>query len=67
MISVSSVLDGKSYITPERSFRFGCIYESKKGGNDQESIQVPHLTQDTTWESDKSTIKHHKQEPRGLP
>ena len=26
--------------------------------------QVPHLTQDTTWESDK-TIKHHKQEPRG--
>ena len=28
--------------------------------------QVPHLTQDTTWESDKNTIKHHKQEPRGL-
>ena len=26
---------------------------------------VPHLTQDTTWESDKNTIKHHKQEPRG--
>ena len=24
--------------------------------------QVPHLTQDTTWESDKSTIKHHTQE-----
>ena len=23
--------------------------------------QVPHLTQDTTWESDKNTIKHHKQ------
>ena len=23
--------------------------------------QVPHLTQDTTWESDKITIKHHKQ------
>ena len=22
--------------------------------------QVPHLTQDTTWESDKYTIKHHK-------
>ena len=21
--------------------------------------QVPHLTQDTTWESDKNTIKHH--------
>ena len=21
--------------------------------------QVPHLTQDTTWESDKNTRKHH--------
>ena len=29
--------------------------------------QVPHLTQYTTWESDKNTIKHHKQEPRGQP
>ena len=29
--------------------------------------QVPHLTQDTTWESDKITIRHHKQEPRGQP
>ena len=29
--------------------------------------QVPHLTQDTNWESDKNTIKHHKQEPRGQP
>ena len=28
---------------------------------------VPHLTQDTTWENDKNTIKHHKQEPRGHP
>ena len=27
--------------------------------------QVPHLTQDTAWESDKNTIKHHKQEPSG--
>ena len=25
--------------------------------------QVPHLTQDTTWESDKITIRRHKQEP----
>ena len=24
--------------------------------------QVPYLTQDTAWESDKNTIKHHKQE-----
>ena len=29
--------------------------------------QVPHLTQDTTWESEKNTIKHHKREPRGHP
>ena len=26
--------------------------------------QVPHLTQDTTWESDNNTIKYHKEEPR---
>ena len=29
--------------------------------------QVPHLTQDTTWESDKNIIKHHKREPIGQP
>ena len=29
--------------------------------------QVPHLTQDATWESDRNTIKHHKQEPWGQP
>ena len=29
--------------------------------------QVPHLTQDTTSESVKITIKHHKREPRGHP
>ena len=27
--------------------------------------QVPHLSQDITWESDKNTIKHYKQEPSG--
>ena len=27
--------------------------------------QVPHLAQDTTWESDKNIIKHHKREPKG--
>ena len=26
--------------------------------------QVPHLTKDTTWESDITTIKHHKQRAR---
>ena len=41
----------------------------KKGGKDQESIQnqVPHLTQDTKWESNNHTISHHKREPRGQP
>ena len=29
--------------------------------------QVPPLTQDTTWEIDKNTIKHHKQEPKSQP
>ena len=29
--------------------------------------QVPHLTQDTTWESNKKYNKHHQQEPRGQP
>ena len=27
--------------------------------------QVPHLTQDTSWESGKNKIKYHKREPRG--
>ena len=29
--------------------------------------QVPHLTQNTTYERDKNTIKHHKREPIGQP
>ena len=29
--------------------------------------QVPHLTQDTTWESVKNTFKYHKRKPRGQP
>ena len=29
--------------------------------------QVPHLTQDTTLESNKNTIKHHKQEVGPFP
>ena len=36
-------------------------YQSKKGDKDQELIQSSTtMTQDTTWESDKNTIKHHK-------
>ena len=29
--------------------------------------QVPHLTKDTKWESNKKYDKHHQQEPRGQP
>ena len=29
--------------------------------------QVPNITQDTTWENDKNTIKHYKEEPRDQP
>ena len=40
----------------------------KKGGKDQESMQSSTIpAQDTKWESDKNTIKHHKQEQRGQP
>ena len=39
------------------------LFESKKDGKDQETNnQVPHLTQDTTWESNKNTINIHKHE-----
>ena len=37
-------------------------HKSWEEGKDQESIQSPHLTKDTTWESNKNTIKHHTQE-----
>ena len=38
--------------------------KSKEDGKYQEMInQVPHLTQDTIWESDK-TQKHHIQESK---
>ena len=29
--------------------------------------QAPHMTQDTKWESDNVTIRHHKREPRCQP
>ena len=35
---------------------------SKKAKIRNQYNQVPHLTQDTTWESDKNTRKHHIQE-----
>ena len=33
----------------------------------QRSGNVPHLTKDTTWESNKKYHKYHQQEPRGQP
>ena len=36
--------------------------ESKKAKIRNRYNQVPHLTLDTTWESDKNTTKHHTQE-----
>ena len=38
-------------------------HKSKKEGKVQELTQsIPHLTQDTTWESDINMIKHHIKE-----
>ena len=37
------------------------LTHSSKEGKEQESIQS-RLTRDTTWESDKNTINHHKQD-----
>ena len=43
-----------------------CVMEvSKTAKIKNQYNQGPNLTQDTTWESDKITIRHHKQEPRG--
>ena len=39
------------------------LLESKKAAKIRERYnQVPHLTQDTTWESKKNTINIHKHE-----
>ena len=37
------------------------IFKVRKHGKIRNQYnQVPHLTQDTTWESNKITIRHHK-------
>ena len=41
--------------------------EGKNGNKDIRIHLIPHMTQDTAWESDKNTIKDHKREPRGQP
>ena len=45
-----------------------CEYKSKeeKAKIRARYNQVPHLTQDTTWESDKNTRKHHIQESQDI-
>ena len=47
---------------------FAQAHLSKKGCKDQESIQSS-TTPDPgyQWESDKLTVRHHKQKPRGQP
>ena len=36
------------------------------GRKESNKQRNPHLTQDTTWESDKNIIKHHTQEANRL-
>ena len=55
---------------PEQSiYVLLCVqYESKKGAKIRNRYnQVPHLTQDTKWESNNHILKHHKREPKGQP
>ena len=42
------------------------IKDGKKAKIGNRYSKVPHLTQDTVWESDKSTRKHHIQESQGV-
>ena len=49
-----------------RGLQSECLGQSKKGGKEQELMQSS-TTPDPGWESDKKTIKHHKQELRGQP
>ena len=49
------------------SFIRGTVKVRREAYNRNRYNQVPHLTQDTTWESDKLTVRHHKREPRGQP
>ena len=54
---------------PVRGASFSYIKVRKVAKIRNQYNQVPHLTQDTTWETDKNTkvTKRHKQEPRGQP
>ena len=55
--------DGDDYDLTRFNRILSLNYEHKEEGKDHESIQSStHLTQDTIWESDKNTRKHHIQE-----
>ena len=62
----------KGYLKP--AFYGTLVYKSKchirevrkKAKNKTRYNQAQHLTQDTTWESDKNTIKHHIQESQDV-
>ena len=42
--------------------RYYCMKVRKKAKIRNSYNQIPHVTQDTIWESDKNTRKHHMQE-----
>ena len=50
------------YIKTLLSVTTACIEVRKKAMIRNRYNQVPHLTQDTAWESDKNTIKNNIQE-----
>ena len=51
----------------QHSHSFKDVYVQKRAKISNRYNQVPHLTQDTTWESNKLAIGHHKRESRGQP
>ena len=56
----------KSFIKSDFNYCVAFLLKVRKGAKISNRYnQVPHLTQDTTWESDKNIIKQHKREPRG--
>ena len=66
------IADCKSVLLPQLRYYKWIIYYTYPYNTNVRKVaiirnryyQVPHLTQNTTWESDKNTIKNHKQKPR---
>ena len=54
-----------TYVDDALEHEYGNVKVRKTAKVPNQYNQIPHLTQDTTWESDKITIRHHKPEPRG--